>query len=161
MVHRRPDCAQRRGDVALDNLASEIVERIFAIPPSGIVAACDFSASQSAPPPLPITTIDRAIGSIATRAKFFDRRVVALRGRRRHQVQSAGRGGRRDRIEDRIHAIRFITLRIARSFASVLDDCSAARDETDQKQDQENKEENLRDTDGGPGDATEAENIPR
>src|SRR5271155_1882256 len=96
--------ANGRGEVALDHVAGEVVEWIFAIPPSGVARWLRLERGPQRPSAV-ADDDDRSGRGIDRRCarNLLDRGVVTRDGSRRNQVESVRCGGAADFIERRRH----------------------------------------------------------
>src|SRR5271170_3589735 len=111
VVHERIDggasqarFANGRGEVALDHFAGEVVERIFAIPPSGIARCVRLERGPQRTSAV-ADDDDRSGRGIDRRCarNLLDGSVVTRDGSRRNQVKSVRSGGAADFNERRRH----------------------------------------------------------
>ena len=110
MVCASPRLRERRRDVAFDDDAREIIERVVARHPAGILFRVPFECfPKSAAAVADHDDRSRARCDGVNLIFGFHGGVVSIGRRRGYQIQTAGRGCRSNSIEDRIHAIRFIT----------------------------------------------------
>ena len=111
---REPRLREHRRDIAFDDDASEIIQRVVARHPPRILIRMPFECF----PERAAAVADhddrlRARGDRINLIFGFHGRVVSIGGSCGYQIQTAGRGCRSNRIENRTHATISITKGIA------------------------------------------------